>query len=217
MAGNVSDFLSHLHARASQARAFKNASTGTLPPETSFKRLASCKDGSLRPAQMFRRCHSEQSAASATSPTDIPLRAAQANSGCFDLSDMEQTIPTRNGESQDKKFLEGMQENPTPALPLDMTGDGEPQIYLGDWLEFFGLKVTDAAKIAGCSQGYLSNIIANRRTSVNIKFLLKLSDHLGVNINDFYRRLPSRSHLNALKDLSPKAQAAILSRQQRKA
>ena len=97
-----------------------------------------------------------------------------------------------------------------------MPENDEPQIYLGDWLEFFGLKVTEAARIAGCSQGYLSNIIANRRSSINIKILLKLSDHLGVNINDFYRRLPSRSHLIALKDLSPKAQAAILSRQHRK-
>jgi plasmid maintenance system antidote protein VapI len=98
-----------------------------------------------------------------------------------------------------------------------MAEDDEPQIFLGDWLEFFGLKVTEAAKIAGCSQGYLSNIIANRRTSINIKFLLKLSDHLGVNINDFYRRLPSKSQLNTLKNLSPKAQGAILERQQKKA
>lgn len=98
-----------------------------------------------------------------------------------------------------------------------MAEDAEPQIYLGDWLELFDLKVTEAAKIAGCSQGYLSNIIANRRTSVNIKILLKLSDHLGVNINDFYRRLPSRSQLSTLKNLSPKAQAAILDRQQKKA
>jgi len=104
-----------------------------------------------------------------------------------------------------------------PTIPLGMHENDEPQIFLGAWLELFDLKVTEAAKIAGCSQGYLSNIIANRRTSINIKFLLKLSDHMGVNINDFYRRLPNRSQLSTLKNLSPKAQAAILARQQKNA
>lgn len=130
---------------------------------------------------------------------------------------MDQTIPPRNEESQDEKFLQGMRIFPTPRLPSVMAKDEEPEIHLGEWLEFFELKITEAAEIAGCSQGYLSNIIANRRTNFNIKILLRLSESMGVNINDFYRRLPSKSQLSTLKNLSPKAQAAILARQQNKA
>lgn len=94
--------------------------------------------------------------------------------------------------------------------------DDAPDIYLGAWLELFDLPIGEAAKIAGCGQSYISNIVANRKSNVNVLYLLKLSDHLGVTVNDFYRPLPNRSQLNALKGLSPKAQATILARQQRK-
>jgi plasmid maintenance system antidote protein VapI len=92
-----------------------------------------------------------------------------------------------------------------------------PEIHLGDWLDFFEMKVGEAAEVAGCHQSYISNIIAGRRTDINVVFLLRLSEHLGITVNDFYRPLPSKSQLTTLKNLSPKAQATILARQQRKA
>ena len=95
--------------------------------------------------------------------------------------------------------------------------DPHPEIYLGQWLEFFEMDVTAAAKIAGCSQGYVSNIIANRKPNINVLYLLRISEALSVNINDFYRPLPRKSELRALKDLSPKAQAAILEKQRKQA
>lgn len=95
-------------------------------------------------------------------------------------------------------------------------GDEPPPIYLGDWLALFETTVGEAAEIAGCGQSYISNIIANRKSKINVLFLLRLSDELGVTINDFYRPLPNKSQLAALKNLSPKAQATLLARQQRK-
>lgn len=92
-----------------------------------------------------------------------------------------------------------------------------PRIYLGQWLEFFEKDVTEAANEAGCTQGYISNIIANRKPNVNVLYLLRISDWLGVAINDFYRPLPKKSELQALKALSPKAQAAILDKQRKRA
>lgn len=92
-----------------------------------------------------------------------------------------------------------------------------PEIHLGDWLEFFEIGMTDAGKIAGVGQSYISNIVAGRKPNVNVLILLKLSEHMGVTINDFYRPLPSRSQLKALEDLSPKARAAILDRERKKA
>lgn len=92
-----------------------------------------------------------------------------------------------------------------------------PEIYLGQWLEFFEEDVSEAARRAGCSQGYISNIIANRKANVNVLILLRISEWLGVTVNDFYRPLPRKSELQALKQLSPKAQAAILDKQRKQA
>lgn len=92
-----------------------------------------------------------------------------------------------------------------------------PEIHLGDWLEFFEIGPSEAGEIAGVTQGYISNIVAGRKPNVNVLILLKLSDHMGVTVNDFYRPLPSRSQLKALEDLSPKARAAIMDRERKKA
>lgn len=91
----------------------------------------------------------------------------------------------------------------------------DENIYLGDWLTFFDVGTTEAAKIAGCGQSYISNIARGRKSHINVLYLLRLSNHLGVTINDFYAPPPDQSHLDALKNLSPKAQATILARQRK--
>lgn len=91
------------------------------------------------------------------------------------------------------------------------------EIFLGDWLKEWNIGPTEAAKIAGCTQSYISNISRGARENINALYLLKLSEHMGVNINDFFRPLPSQAQLAPLKNLSPKAQATILARSQKKA
>lgn len=88
-----------------------------------------------------------------------------------------------------------------------------PDLYLGDWLELFEIGPSEAAEIAGCTQSYISNMTGGRKSAINVLYLLRLSEHMGVTVNDFYRRLPNKTHLNALKNLSPKAQATLLKRQ----
>lgn len=97
-----------------------------------------------------------------------------------------------------------------------LSGEEPPTIYLADWLALKEMSVNDAAKIAGVDQSYISNICAGRKPNVNVLILLRLSEHMEININDFYRPLPSRSQLAALNNLSPRAQAAVLNRQQKK-
>lgn len=89
-------------------------------------------------------------------------------------------------------------------------------IYLGEWLEHFEIGPTEAAKIAGCTQGYISNISGGRKANVNALYLLRLSEHIGINVNDFFRPLPNANHLAALQSLSPQGQAALLGRRQQK-
>ena len=91
------------------------------------------------------------------------------------------------------------------------------EIFLGEWLELFGIGVTEAAGIAGCDQSYISNIIAGRKPNINTLYLLRLSEHMEININDFFRPLPSQSQIASLKRLSPRAQAAVLAQKRKKA
>lgn len=133
---------------------------------------------------------------------------------------MATTISTRNTKSQDQIFLGEITDGSIAPLHYDMakrSDDEPPQIYLGDWLEEFDIDNGKAAKIAGCDQSYISNIVANRKPNVNVLILYRLSEEMEVTINDFYRPLPSKSQLAALKNLSPKAQATLLARFQKKA
>lgn len=133
---------------------------------------------------------------------------------------MVDDISPRNGKSQSQIFLGEISPDAGTSVHSGMgktSADDPPPIYLGDWLELLETNVGEAAVLAGCDQSYISNIVANRKTNINVLYLLRLSEKLGVTVNDFYRPLPSKSHLNAFKNLSPKAQATILARQRRKA
>jgi plasmid maintenance system antidote protein VapI len=213
MGGDILKFSDHVRTPSG----LRKASSGTVPPEISLKRLASPRDASLRPAKILRRCDSEQSAASASSLTDRPLISTQLSMGC--RSDMVSDISPGNQICQAEIFPVEIVAVPAPAIDCSMgkkPDDTTPTIYLGDWLEEFGIDNGAAAEAAGCDQSYISNIVANRKANINVLFLFRLSESMGVTVNDFYRPLPSRSHLAALKNLSPKAQATLLARFQKK-
>jgi plasmid maintenance system antidote protein VapI len=133
---------------------------------------------------------------------------------------MEESISPRNRKSQPQIFPVEIVKVPVAKIEWGMgkaDNKDPPTIYLGAWLEEFNLDNGAAAEAAGCDQSYISNIVANRKPNVNVLILLRLSEFMGVTINDFYRKLPSKTHLAALKDLSPKAQATLLARFQKKA
>lgn len=214
-------FPQHRHGWAASKQALgdglRKASIGTSPPDSSESRLARPRDASLRPAKMLRRCDSEQPTAPATAETVVPARSAQASIGCE--SDMTQIISSRNGESQRKIFPS---ETTWPANGLVPYGMGKArkaaprEIFLGEWLAQFELGPTKAARIAGCSQGYISNIAAGLRTNVNALYLLRLSEHMKITINDLFRKPPPIAHVESIESLSPEARTAILSRHRRK-
>lgn len=132
---------------------------------------------------------------------------------------MGKDISTRNAESQPERFLGETEIEGDGLLQYDMAKRAkvpDPEIFLGDWLELFEIDNKQAAKIAGCDQSYISNIVKRRKTNINVMFLLRLSEHMGIAVNDFYRPLPAQSQLTTLKNLSPQAQANILARQSRK-
>lgn len=198
------------HAAASDGRKKESIDK----PVASLSRLASSREALLRPARILRKCGTEQPTRSA--------RAAAARSsgrnGASGCSDMTANISDRNSKVNGQIFPLEMECGVNGLVSYGMGKKAKlpaPEIYLGDWLEFFELGATDAAKIAGCSQSYISNIRAGRKTNVNALYLLRLSDHLGVNINDFFRPLPTRSQLSSLNDLSGKARTTILIKQRR--
>jgi hypothetical protein len=74
-----------------------------------------------------------------------------------------------------------------------MTRMRKRTIYLGDWLKEKGIKVGEAAKIACCDQPYISNICAGRRSNINVLYLLRLSEFMGMTVNDFYHPVSDKT------------------------
>ena len=84
------------------------------------------------------------------------------------------------------------------------------EIFLGEWLERAGIGPSEAAKIAGCSQSYISNITRGAKTNINALYLLRLSETLGISVNDFFRKPPSQAQVASIAALSPEAQRMLL-------
>jgi len=133
---------------------------------------------------------------------------------------MANSIATSNEKNQGEIFLPAIHKDFKGLVQCGMGKRPKPQtrdIFLGAWLDHFGLSRSEAARIAGCGQPYISNIVSGSRKNVNALYLLRLSEHLEVSVNDFYRRPPSKAEINALANLSPRAQTAILNPKPRKA
>ena len=93
----------------------------------------------------------------------------------------------------------------------------EPKMHLGDWLKLLDVEVGRAAKMADCGQSYISNMIAGRRTNPNTLILYRLTEKLGITINDLYRQVPRAPEVETLQNLSPRAQQTVLALRHKKA
>lgn len=194
------------HSAASLA-VRKKLSIGS--PVASLNLLARPKDGIFLPARMLRRCGTEQS----TRTASAEAASSSTMNGASGWSDMSRNISTRNRKSQPQIFLPEMDCGNNGFLQCGMAKKPAldvPEIYLGRWLALFDMGPTEAAKVAGCSQSYISNISAGRRPNVNYLYLLRISEEMGISVNDFFSPPPNKSHVAAMKSLSPKARAAIL-------
>src|SRR5215831_2175004 len=84
-------------------------------------------------------------------------------------------------------------------------------LYVGEWIAQAGRKQTELAQAIGITDAYLSDLISGRKKNPSAHVLRALSEELGITINDFYRKPPSRMQMERLKNLSP-AEAALLTR-----
>lgn len=207
------------HGPAPADSSLKNASIGISSPESTLSLLARPRDASLRPAQIFRRCDGEQPAASAMASTVICLECAQRRRGWIDIVS---TISTRNDKSQPKKFLVEMCLCDAGELRWNMgkkskkTPPPPRPIYLGEWLELLGIGPSEAAKLAGCTQSYISNMMRGVKPNVNVQILLRLSEKIGITINDFYQRPPSPTTADQMASYSTTTQTTLLNLHRKK-
>lgn len=132
---------------------------------------------------------------------------------------MAPDISARNGKSQDVIFLAETVSGDRDLLKSHMAKRNPPEpreIFLGDWLNLWEIGPTKAAEIAGCTQSYISNIVRGEKININALYLLRLSEHFEISVNDFYRKPPTESQIASIRSLSPKAQEAVLRAQRQK-
>jgi transcriptional regulator with XRE-family HTH domain len=88
-------------------------------------------------------------------------------------------------------------------------------LYVGEWVAGYlakkGLQQEDLAEAIGITDGYLSELMSGKKKNPSAHVLRAISEELGITINDFYNKPPSRSQLDRLKNLSP-SDAATLTR-----
>jgi transcriptional regulator with XRE-family HTH domain len=90
------------------------------------------------------------------------------------------------------------------------------KLHLGEWLARLNVKQADLARDVGVSEPYLSNLISGKKLNPAVSLLLKVSDRLGISVNDLYKSPPSISALEDLKSFSPAAVQQLLDQRTRK-
>jgi hypothetical protein len=150
------------------------------------------------------------------SGTVLPFSSAQRRIGC--LSDMAETISIGNSAGQVEKFLPEITNGFSELLVCRMGKKAKPQnfeLHLGPWLKLFEVSETEAAKAGGCGQSYISNLIAGRKENPSALILLRISEYLGITVNDLYRMPPNRADVEPVINLSQRARETILARHRR--
>lgn len=196
------------HSRRSRR---KKASIGTFPPESSLSFLAKPNDGSRRLAKRLRMCDAVHPTAPAISGTVIPFRAAQRSIGC--VSDMGASISTRNTPSQPKLLPAEISADFNGLLQCRMGKSQKPAsrpLFLGEWLDKFGVSQTVAAAQIGVEQSYIANLVSRKKDNPSALKLLVLSEFLGITVNDLYQMPPAETAITPIAKISPKAREALI-------
>lgn len=84
-------------------------------------------------------------------------------------------------------------------------------LFIGEWVLQSRRPQEEIADKVDITDAYLSELVSGRKKNPSVHILRVLADELGITINDFYRKPPSASQLERLKNISP-ADAAVLSR-----
>jgi transcriptional regulator with XRE-family HTH domain len=86
------------------------------------------------------------------------------------------------------------------------------QLYVGEWIEAAGVPQSAVVKGTNISQGYISNMSGGRRSNPSAEYLLRISEFIGVSMNDFYVPPPARSDVEWLGRYSPQARETLLNK-----
>jgi transcriptional regulator with XRE-family HTH domain len=86
------------------------------------------------------------------------------------------------------------------------------QLYVGEWIEAAGVPQKDVVKATGISQGYISNMSGGRRSNPSAEYLYRISDFIGVAMNDFYVKPPEKSDVEWIGKLSSKTRDALFNK-----
>jgi transcriptional regulator with XRE-family HTH domain len=90
------------------------------------------------------------------------------------------------------------------------------KLHLGEWLARLNVKQADLARDVDITESYLSKLISGKKVNPAISLLLKISDRLGITVNDLYKPPPSISALDDLKNFSQAAVQQLLDQRARK-
>lgn len=83
-------------------------------------------------------------------------------------------------------------------------------LYVGEWIEATGFTQSEVVKNTKISQGYISNISGGRRSNPSAEYLRRISEFIGVTMNDFYLPPPQQRDIEALSRYSPVARETLL-------
>lgn len=86
------------------------------------------------------------------------------------------------------------------------------RLYLAEWMEVTGVDQAAAAKAGGVDQSYISNINAGRKKNPSAHVLVRITNHMGISVNDLYRPPPPEAAIAAIGRLSPGAREHLFKR-----
>jgi DNA-binding Xre family transcriptional regulator len=83
-------------------------------------------------------------------------------------------------------------------------------LHLGGWIKILGAKQKDVAKAGGIGESYLSLLISGEKDDPSGRILYRISEYLGVTVNDLYQPPPPPSQVEKLGRVPPRLWSALL-------
>lgn len=95
------------------------------------------------------------------------------------------------------------QDDEGPEIP-------PPPLYLGGWLDRLGLKQNAVAVAAQIGKAYMSQLCSGKRDDPKAAVLYRISEAIGVVMNDLYKPPPPRMDVARLRQYDPRTLDRLL-------
>jgi hypothetical protein len=194
-------------------------STEIAPLVARLTRFANSYEGPRSPLSISDKCDAEQSICSANAVW-LMRPSIQSDSRCglsmgklchWQSLPSSQKLCCREIDSTEFHFTFGvMGTAPTKrkikAIPAEK--QEHLPLHLGEWMSRFDARAVDIAKAAGVGQSYISSIISGKKPNPRFTILVKITDHLGISVNDLTRPPPPSEEFDRVRKLTPTQQLA---------